>query len=72
MLVIGGRNSANTNRLASICHSVNKKTYLIESSEEIDNEWFSGIKSIGISAGASTPKWIIDKIFRKIEKITNN
>ena len=67
MLVIGGRNSANTNRLAGICLSVNKKTYLIETSNELNDEWFSGISSVGISAGASTPKWIIDEDYNKIE-----
>jgi 4-hydroxy-3-methylbut-2-enyl diphosphate reductase len=70
MIVIGGRNSANTNRLANLSLSVNPKTYLIERSDEISKEWLYEIKSIGISAGASTPKWIIDKVCKKIEYIT--
>ena len=69
MLIIGGRNSANTNRLAIICRSVNKNTFLIETSTELDINWFSEIKSIGISAGASTPKWIIDDVLKKIKEI---
>ena len=70
MLVIGGRNSANTNRLASICRSVNENTRLIETASELDKKWFKGLKSVGISAGASTPKWIIDEVFNKIEDLT--
>ncbi|MGA1841365.1 MAG: 4-hydroxy-3-methylbut-2-enyl diphosphate reductase [bacterium] len=70
MIVIGGKNSANTNRLANLSLSVNQRTYFIEKPNEINCEWFHGIKSIGISAGASTPKWIIDQVYKKIENLT--
>ncbi|PIZ12420.1 MAG: 4-hydroxy-3-methylbut-2-enyl diphosphate reductase, partial [Elusimicrobia bacterium CG_4_10_14_0_8_um_filter_37_32] len=61
VLIIGGRNSANTARLVDICkkHTI---TYHIESAEEINDRWFDNVHSIGILAGASTPKWIIDAV----------
>ncbi len=67
MLVIGGKNSANTNRLAHICRSINPRTYLIETSDELKTEWFVNVNKLGITAGASTPKWIIEKIIEKIK-----
>ncbi|MGA1863561.1 MAG: 4-hydroxy-3-methylbut-2-enyl diphosphate reductase [bacterium] len=70
MIVIGGKNSANTNRLANLSLSVNPRTYFIEKPDEINCEWFREINSIGISAGASTPKWIIDQVCKKIENLT--
>lgn len=64
MLVIGGRNSANTTRLAQLCtaHCV---THHIETVDELQDEWFNNIKKIGITAGASTPDWIIKEVYEK-------
>ena len=61
MLVVGGRNSANTTKLAKICESI-CKTYHIETAEEILPEWFNQCKKVGITAGASTPDWIIREV----------
>ncbi|MBN2373022.1 4-hydroxy-3-methylbut-2-enyl diphosphate reductase [bacterium] len=72
MFVIGGKNSANTNRLSNICSIVNPKTHLIESSEEIDEKWLDSISKIGITAGASTPKWIIDDVVERLKNISIN
>lgn len=66
MLVVGGRNSANTTKLAKICES-KCKTYHIETAEEILPEWFSQCKKIGITAGASTPDWIIREVSIKCQ-----
>lgn len=54
MVVLGGRNSANTTRLAQIC-SASAPTHHIESADELDPAWFSGASLIGVTAGASTP-----------------
>ncbi|MEO2065858.1 MAG: 4-hydroxy-3-methylbut-2-enyl diphosphate reductase [Desulfurobacteriaceae bacterium] len=62
MLIIGGKNSSNTTKLYQISKSVNPRSYHIESKEDIKEEWFREAKSIGITAGASTPKWVIDEI----------
>lgn len=62
MLVVGGKNSANTSRLAQICADSGCVTYHIETASEIQAEWLQGIKKIGITAGASTPPWIIKEV----------
>lgn len=67
MLVIGGYNSANTKRLAEICRQAgNFKTYHIESSQDMKREWMEGVKMVGITAGASTPQWLIEEVQEKI------
>ncbi|WP_295635370.1 4-hydroxy-3-methylbut-2-enyl diphosphate reductase [uncultured Mitsuokella sp.] len=66
MLVIGGKNSANTTRLAQLC-SEKCLTYHIETAAELQNEWFDKIKKIGITAGASTPDWIIKEVYKKCQ-----
>ena len=68
MLVIGGKNSANTTRLAQLC-AEKCKTYHIETASELKLEWFDNIKKIGITAGASTPDWIIKEVYQKCQKI---
>ncbi len=65
MIVIGGRNSANTKMLAIICKNI-VETYHIEIASELKKDWFKNKKKIGITAGASTPDWSITKIYNKI------
>ncbi|HEY3307604.1 MAG TPA: 4-hydroxy-3-methylbut-2-enyl diphosphate reductase [Desulfuromonadaceae bacterium] len=67
MLVVGGFNSANTRRLAEVCVEIQPRTYHIETAAEIDPEWFKGVERVGVTAGASTPKWIIDEVVSRIE-----
>lgn len=69
IIVVGGRNSGNTVRLAEIAHQTGKPTYHIETEEELDIEALAGAETIGITAGASTPNWIIRKICRVLELI---
>lgn len=69
MLVIGGHNSANTTRLAHICKELQPRTYHIETADDIDPEWFSDVELTGITAGASTPQWIVEKIVDKVAQI---
>ncbi len=66
VLVVGGKNSANTTQLANLCNSMSVLTYHIETASEIKEAWFSGVKSIGITAGASTPDWIIKEVQERI------
>ncbi len=68
MIVVGGRNSANTNRLAEICRKIQPKTYHIEVPEELNQIHFNGAKNVGITAGASTPNWIIEKVIEAVKK----
>jgi 4-hydroxy-3-methylbut-2-enyl diphosphate reductase len=69
MVIAGGKNSANTTNLADISLGENKSTYHIESSNEIDPEWFKDSDKIGISGGASTPEKDIIDIKKVIESI---
>jgi 4-hydroxy-3-methylbut-2-enyl diphosphate reductase len=66
MLVIGGFNSANTNRLAQICREIQPRTHHVETAEQIESAWFAGVSTVGITAGASTPRWIIDEVMDRV------
>ncbi len=69
MLVVGGYNSANTRRLAEVCAELQPRTHHIETATEIDPGWFEGVATVGVTAGASTPKWIIDEVMGRIGEI---
>ena len=69
MLVVGGLNSANTQKLANICRQNGCRTEHIESADEIDLHWFDDVKNVGITAGASTPDWIIREVTLEMEEL---
>lgn len=69
MLVIGGYNSANTTRLARICKEIQSRTFHVETAQEIETDWFENIASVGITAGASTPQWIIEDVYEKVSQV---
>ncbi|NPA14081.1 MAG: 4-hydroxy-3-methylbut-2-enyl diphosphate reductase [Aquificae bacterium] len=71
MIIIGGKNSGNTTRLYKIAKSLNPNSHHIEVPEELNPEWFKNAETIGVSAGASTPKWIIEAVINRIKEITN-
>jgi 4-hydroxy-3-methylbut-2-enyl diphosphate reductase len=67
MIVIGGRNSSNTHKLADTCKmNLPNDTYHVETAQEMDSKWFAGKKKVGITAGASTPDYLIDEVIAKI------
>lgn len=68
MLVVGGRNSANTGRLASVCKEEGKPAYHIEVAEEIRFEWLEKAQKIGITAGASTPDWVLESVLNTLQE----
>lgn len=68
MIVIGGKNSSNTKQLHSICIENLPDSYLIENAIELEDLWFKNKTFCGITAGASTPDWIIQEVVSKIEK----
>ena len=68
MIVIGGRNSANTTRLAQLCEK-KCRTYHIETAQELSPEWLEKANKVGITAGASTPDWIIGEVYKKCQRI---
>ncbi len=67
MIVVGGRNSANTFRLAQISRNNGTVTYQVESAVEINSDWFQNINKVGVTAGASTPDEQITEIIEKIK-----
>ncbi len=71
IIIIGGRNSSNTQKLKSVCEN-NTKTFLIESAEELSDIDFSGSTTIGVTAGASTPVCIIKEVIKKMSELVNN
>ncbi|MGB0990695.1 MAG: 4-hydroxy-3-methylbut-2-enyl diphosphate reductase [Halarcobacter sp.] len=68
MVIIGGKNSSNTKQLHYICLENCKDSYLIENAKELDSSWFKDKNLCGITAGASTPDWIIQQVVDEIEK----
>ena len=71
MIVVGGKNSSNTKMLAKICESF-VKTYHIETAREIDKMWFKDKQNIGLTAGASTPDWVIVEVYNEILECKGN
>lgn len=69
MVVIGGKNSSNTKQLHSIAKSNCSDSYHIECADDLDASWFAGKGLCGISAGASTPDWIIQEVVDKLNKL---
>jgi 4-hydroxy-3-methylbut-2-enyl diphosphate reductase len=69
MIVVGGYNSGNTQRLAAICREIQLRTYHIETAKEIDPRWLAKKKRIGLTAGASTPSWIIKQVEEEIRHL---
>lgn len=69
MVIVGGKNSANTRRLYEISKGILKDVYHVEDAKELKAAWFKGKKNAGISAGASTPAGVINEVVMKIRKI---
>lgn len=69
MIVIGGRNSANTGKLAGTCRAAGVETYQIEREDEIVPEWLRGRRAVGVTAGASTPDESVAAVVRKLRAI---
>lgn len=70
MLIVGGKNSANTNQLVKLSKEVCNKVYHIETAEELTKKWLNKVEKVGISGGASTPEWIISSVVKKIKEIS--
>ncbi len=71
MIVIGGKNSSNTKQLFSIALSYCPESYHIEDEKDLEEKWFHNKKLCGISAGASTPDWIIQNVVNAIESLAH-
>ena len=67
--IIGGRHSSNSVKLLAVCKEQCPKSYLIETEEEINDADLTGAERVGVTAGASTPDWLIEKIVKHLENI---
>lgn len=70
--VIGGRHSSNSVKLLGVCKENCSKSFLIETEEEIDPADLVGAKRVGVTAGASTPEWLIQRVVKHLEGIGND
>jgi len=70
VIVIGGKNSSNTKQLLTIAKDFCKDSFLVENEHELETEWFEGKRKCGITAGASTPDWIIERVTAKIRELS--
>ena len=71
MLVVGGHESSNTRRLAQVSEETGVETHFIETADEIKLQWFRGKTKVGITAGASTPDWIIKEVVDRVSDEEN-
>ena len=69
MVVIGGRNSANTRRLKELCAQVQPRTFHIETVDELKKISLESVQTVGITAGASTPQWLIDPVIDYLKRL---
>lgn len=71
MLVVGSPSSANSTRLCSISEAICGGSYLINNADELDENWLDGVKSVGITAGASTPDFLVEQIIERLMDLSN-
>jgi len=69
MVVVGGRDSANTRHLAVVARECGAETYHIETADEIQPAWLAGHERVGVTAGASTPDFVIDQVVARLEEL---
>ncbi|MFC1594149.1 4-hydroxy-3-methylbut-2-enyl diphosphate reductase [Candidatus Omnitrophota bacterium] len=70
MIIVGSKTSANTKRLYEISKMLNKKSFWIQSKQDIKPQWFKGIKTVGVTSGASTPDSTTEKVIKRIKQLT--
>ena len=69
MIVVGGYNSSNTKKLVQVCEEKNKEAHHIESFSQLERDWFHNKNHVGITAGTSTPEYVINEVHEAILKI---
>jgi 4-hydroxy-3-methylbut-2-enyl diphosphate reductase len=62
VLVVGSSNSSNANRLREVAESLSARSYLVDGPEDLQREWVEGVEEIGVSAGASTPEVLVQRV----------
>ncbi|PHM28258.1 4-hydroxy-3-methylbut-2-enyl diphosphate reductase [Xenorhabdus budapestensis] len=69
VLVVGSKNSSNSNRLAELAQRMGKSAYLIDSADDIKEEWVDGVSSIGLTAGASAPDILVQQVIGRLKTL---
>ena len=69
VIVVGGKNSPNTRHLAAVCREEGAIAHHIEDADELDPAWVKGCNNVGVTAGASTPGWLMDQVIERIQMI---
>ena len=71
MIVVGSKNSSNSNRLSELAVKLGTPSYLTDSAEDIDPQWLEGRAVVGVTAGASAPEALVNQIITRIKQLTN-
>ena len=69
MIVVGGKNSGNTQRMAELSREAGVDTFHIETEDELSLTDVNGHKIVGLTAGASTPDWMIKRVYQRLEEM---
>ena len=69
VVVVGGRDSANTRRLAETCARITRRTHHVETADELRQEWLAGAGRVVVTAGASTPGWLVEQVARRLGEL---
>lgn len=69
VLVVGSKNSSNSNRLAELARRAGRAAYLIDSASDIDDAWLSGVGCVGVTAGASAPDVLVREVIDRLQAL---
>jgi len=69
VLVVGSKNSSNSNRLRELAERLGAKSCLIDNAEQIDPQWLAGINAVGVTAGASAPEILVEEVIKRLESL---
>jgi 4-hydroxy-3-methylbut-2-enyl diphosphate reductase len=69
VLVVGSKNSSNSNRLRELAERLGAKSYLIDNAEQIKTEWLTGINAVGVTAGASAPEILVEQVIKRLKSL---
>ena len=67
MLVVGAKNSSNSNRLRELAEKVGARAYLIDTAQDIEQSWLESVKAVGVTAGASAPEILVQQVIEKLK-----
>lgn len=71
MIIVGGKDSANTKRLGEICREAGAQVYLVEEAEEIKSDWLKSVDCLGIAAGTSTPQKSVEEVEKRVKALVS-